>query len=315
PVISTFSPIRLGKDEIENMNVILLDITDIKKLEDSLKSSYYEFDVLNTIISAGLRARNLDQLLDFILDSLLSSLDYDAVAIVLIDEEKEYARLERSLGFPRFLRQSMEKMALDKKPFRKVFTQAESLIIENFQEISDKHQKMDFTSLMAFPFFSKNEIIGAIMIGSKEKHAISSDEKRMLEAISREIGNTILKAQIEEKLQQKQQNLQQLLNTIPDPLFIVDTKTIAILDTNRRVRQLLGYSESQLKQKTCLDIVPEYEEQKITRLLKEILKTGEKTFNVDLLTAKNKKIPMIFSAFKRRYNDAPAIICFGNVTE
>ncbi|MHA1188423.1 MAG: PAS domain S-box protein [Candidatus Heimdallarchaeota archaeon] len=86
----------LGK--IDYINAFFVNITDLKNLELSLRSKYHEFEVLNRIISAGYKAKDLNQFLDFILDAILNSFDFTGGAIFLINDINNTSELKRSLN-------------------------------------------------------------------------------------------------------------------------------------------------------------------------------------------------------------------------
>ncbi len=62
-----------------------------------------------------------------------------------------------------------------------------------------------------------------------------------------------LKRELEEKLEDSQRRYQAIFSNIPNPVFVLDPDTMAILDCNDSVETVYGYSQGELKGTSFLD--------------------------------------------------------------
>jgi len=121
PVIMNVTTNRNESGNIKSINSIFLDITDIKKLEESLRSQYHEFEVLKRVISAGYKAETLEQFYDFVLNTILNSLNFTGGAIFILDQNSKIAELKRSIGMPKVLIKNMTTIDYNSPQYNRLF--------------------------------------------------------------------------------------------------------------------------------------------------------------------------------------------------
>ncbi|MBD3190536.1 MAG: PAS domain S-box protein [Candidatus Heimdallarchaeota archaeon] len=220
PVIMTLTPLVNEQTETTTLNIMIVDMSKVKKLEDSLRSRSYDFEVLNKIISVGNSAQSLDELLDFSLNAVLSSLDFEGGAIYLIDESEQVAEIKRVLGMPRRFVDSAESIPVNHEQVKQLFVNGQLLISEEFWQSNKEGEELEqpTKSLIAVPFFSKQQVIGALVLTIQTSQQISKEDKEMLKAIGREIGNAIGKMLLEEELIAVRKSLQKMFEKREDSL-------------------------------------------------------------------------------------------------
>ncbi len=243
PVIVNLTTNLDETGNIVSINGIFLDITDIKKLEESLRSQYFEFEVLKKVISAGYKAETLDQFYDFVLNTILSSLNFDGGAIFILDHFTKTAELKRAIGMPKVLINNMATIDSNSPQFKRLFIDGESYVLENFESIEQHSDVKGIKSIISVPFFSKNKVIGSLMLSSKESRTISKENQDILEAIGRDIGTAISKFIIEQELTAKQLSLMSIFDALIEILLVIDGKSGYLVMANKAAKEEFDLTE------------------------------------------------------------------------
>ncbi|MHA1434662.1 MAG: PAS domain S-box protein [Candidatus Heimdallarchaeota archaeon] len=296
----------LGK--IDFVNAFFVDITDLKSLESSLRSKYHEFEVLNRIIFAGYKAKNLNQFLDFTLDAILNSFDFTGGAIFLIDRETNTSELKRSLGMPADFTSRLKGIPISSPQFKRLLVNGETLIFDSFSEIEEQHKDMGITFLMSVPFKSKDVIIGALMLISKEKITLTEEDSQLIEAMSRDVGTALAKFVAEDELQRGKNNLQLIFDVITDMMLVVEVDTGKILNANKAVADCLGFTKDELFHKDLRELHPKKKQSKYEKLVSKILSGDVAKSEMVLLGKGGDEFLCEVTIHKEVYDNRPALI-------
>jgi PAS domain S-box-containing protein len=293
PVIITLSSILDQELKTTVIHAVIVDISDMKKLEASLKDRSFEFEALNKVISAGYLARNMDELLDFTLTTVLNSLDFNGGAIYLVDESSERAILRRSLGMSNQFISDAKSLAINNVAFKKLFINGKSIFSDNYQQKSEGHQRMGIHTLIAVPFFSKQKVMGGLFLSAKEKRTISEDDKIILETIGREMGTAISKMKAEEELMHSQELLKNIFDSLSDFFIVFDSNSGQILKVNKKALELLDYTNKSMLQMSLFKITKDSEE-KTKKIIQDTLDGKIKTGKLILKKSSGKKLSVSF---------------------
>ncbi|MFW9924357.1 MAG: PAS domain S-box protein [Candidatus Thorarchaeota archaeon] len=288
-VIMTLNILRDEDLKSTIISAIIVDITDIKKLEASLKDKSYELEVLNKVISAGYLARNINELFDFTLNAVLNSLDFSGGAIFLIDEKVEKAILYRSLGLSSIFTENAKELSVKSKIFSKVFKDGKLIMATDYMEKSSGHMDFGISSLLAVPFISKQKIIGALFLSNKEKKEITTNDIMILEVIGREFGSGIAKMIAEEELLKEQKNTQILLDTLDIPLIIFNITNGNITKTNNLLSEKVNIPMKELLQKSFYDLIKKSEVNEFKKRLQSISNFIDE-ISIILIPEENKQV-------------------------
>ncbi|MHA1739287.1 MAG: GAF domain-containing protein, partial [Candidatus Heimdallarchaeota archaeon] len=257
PVVMTVSASLDERADVVSFDAIIVDIANIKKLEESLKDRSYELEVMNKIISAGFQARNINELMDIVLNTVLNSLDFSGGAVYLVNEEANVADLVRSLGMSSQFTQTGKNLPLSSGPFKKLFKDGESISATDYMAKSEGHMNFGINVLIAVPFFSQQKVIGCLLLSSKEKRDIDSNDMAILEAMGREIGIAIAKLKAEEELLISEENLQRIFDVLEGSFIIFDHDSGQILKLNETLQMKLGFNKMEFSKMTFFDLVHE----------------------------------------------------------
>jgi histidine kinase len=92
--------------------------------------------------------------------------------------------------------------------------------------------------------------------------------------------------QLEDKLEESEKKYHAIFNNIPNPVFVLDEKTLEVLDCNDSVRAVYGCAKDEVKQKSFLDMFPEDDR----KPLAEELKTSAMIYRVKQLNKEGKSL-------------------------
>ncbi|MHA1121253.1 MAG: PAS domain S-box protein [Candidatus Heimdallarchaeota archaeon] len=309
PVIMNLTTNRDEQGDIISINGIFLDITDIKKLEETLRSRYQEFEVLNKIISAGYKAENLEQLFDFVLNTILSSLNFTGGAIYILNHNNKNAELKRSIGMPKSFTKDMEIIDINSPQYKQLFVAGETYILENFGSVEQHSDVGGIQSIISVPFFSKNAVIGALLLSSKEQRTISSENQSVLEAIGRDIGTAIAKFIAEKELLAKQLSLMNIFDALDELLVVIDCSSGRLVMVNNAAKEEFDLSDKKLLTKTISDLhATSAEDDSIEKILSKMNnKSGE--FTLPLRTSDGKITEYRISYFLYTINNRDVFVC------
>jgi len=74
--------------------------------------------------------------------------------------------------------------------------------------------------------------------------------------------------QLEDQLEQSEKKYHDIFNNIPNPTFVLDAETLAILDCNESVKAVYGYVRDEIINRSFLDLFPEEERDRYASNLK-----------------------------------------------
>lgn len=207
PVIAYIRPVYREKQHA-GFRGIIIDITERKRAEDSQKQLNRRLSVINEIISAATSSTDLARCLNVSLEKILSLMSFETGAIYLIDEKHCVARLEILRGISeegrsRFL-ESMGTIRLDDSEYNRVFSGCSPRYIEYDSGGNGHspifHEGSGILSFAAVPLIAEEENVGALFIASHRRYRFTDEEKAMLEAVGRELGNAILCNMLHDRL-------------------------------------------------------------------------------------------------------------------
>jgi PAS domain S-box-containing protein len=308
PIIMTLTSITDEEAELATINAIMVDISDMKELEKTLKGRSYELEVLNKIISAGYIARSMDELLDFTLSTVLNSLDFNGGAIYFINEEKSVAEIRRSFGLSSQFTTDAKELSIKNKSFKKLFVDGKTILVEDYMKMSDGHKRLGISTLIGVPFFSQQKVIGGLILSLKEKRTISKDDLTTFEAVGREMGTAIAKMRAEEELVNSEKNLQTIFDAMDDFFIVFDSESGVILNINKEVRSKLGFSKKELLKKKFQELFPKEESKTMENVLEKVINGKLKEAPLILETKTGEKMVDTFIFYRAKYTNRNVVI-------
>lgn len=182
---------------------VATDITERKELENKSKERSHRLDILNKIILTANSASDAQTLYKNVTDLALKLLNFDTGGMYLIDEDTGTAKIIYSKEAPKNLLEKIDNVKINDYPQSITFIDGKSAFIDEYEQIHPEISKISgLKSMVTTPIVSKNKIIGAFSLGSKNRHYFTKKEKQLIESIGREIGSTITRLITEEEMKQ-----------------------------------------------------------------------------------------------------------------
>jgi PAS domain S-box-containing protein len=124
------------------------------------------------------------------------------------------------------------------------------LIFENLDKtdgIDPASSEDKLKSLAYIPISAKEQkTFGVIRIACKRHACFPSQERNVLELIGNRIGVAIENAMLQEQYIKSEEKYRTLFNNDPNPIFILDSDTLKVLDINQRAQDCYGYPRTEL---------------------------------------------------------------------
>jgi PAS domain S-box-containing protein len=214
--------------------VVVHDITDRVRNERQIR--------LQRDLALGLAtAETLDAALQLCLDAALQVPGLDAGGIYLVDPERAYLELVALSGLSPTFAWVGQCLGADTPHWRAMMAGAPIFCpVQELQAIPrERTQREGLRYFAAVPIVHQGRVIGSFNMGSRTTDALPGSSQRLLEAISAQIGEVIVRLQTQEKLRQSQADLQSLFDSVQDLVFVLDLEG-RVVRINRAVTELLG---------------------------------------------------------------------------
>ena len=253
PVRVSSSPMYKG-DKLIGVIQIIRNISDLKKAEMILN--------LQTELSSKLCQTNTMSLaLEDVLKTALEIGEVDCGGIYIIDEKTSEFNLE---CFKNISQETLDyfKKVSDKSKFLKgpLFVRGNEstngISIEMLDMLRNKEKLKFFTII---PFSHMGKPMGSLNIGSHEKADISELSKKILVALSQEMGGAISRIRSEEALKESENKYRQIVESANSIIFKFD-RNGTILSMNEYGLSFFGYTKDEIIGKNVYEtITPKFE--------------------------------------------------------
>ena len=185
------------------VQAVIRDITHRKLVEDQLQARNRHLLLLNRIIAASASIRLPGDQLEMLLNQTLDLLDYDSGAIYRFDAGEGEATLQCRRNIPdAFLERAR---SIQGAPFADTFATGLPRYLEQDRGTdtsgSSLLRELGLAALACIPLAVESDVVGALLIGSRDRGSFSRDERALLEAVGREIGAGILRGMLYRKLE------------------------------------------------------------------------------------------------------------------
>ena len=168
-----------------------------------LKKKTLETQTLLEVEKSLSSTLNLNDLLELILDSLLKVVKYDAVAIFLVDKEKEEIDHIKARGFDPLIEPDLQ-LKMGEGMAGWAAKNKESLIVPNAKdEPRYIEARVETKSGMAVPIVSQNRTIGVFSLESDQPDAYDHDDLELLEAFASLAAISLERARQHEEILEK----------------------------------------------------------------------------------------------------------------
>ena len=252
----------MDKKGVQNIIMVIRDITQHKFIEDQIILQNRELTTLNEISNIIRDTFDLDKILSLSLVAIQNLTGMESADAYLFDE-----KTQRFL--PR-IHQGIENIC-DKIEFKKI---NDVLIVEELNT-KDRYNEMSM-SLAIIPLKSKDKVLGIITICSKKSHIFSSRDKELFSAIGNQIGISIENITFFENIKYLKDFNDEILNNINIAIHVVDTDLKILAVNNELIKITRGsIKKDKIINNNLLNVYPFLKETNVELEYKHVIKTGE----------------------------------------
>ncbi len=263
---AVISPVKDKKGNITNFVAVKEDITEKKKMENSLKYQKEVQNIISMISSDFVKNKNedLDKTLNNTLKLLSEFLDADRVYIFLFSEKEniiinthEYCKKNVESQMNLFKNLSM-------KDFKWTVSNIKNNNIINIYDVNalpkeaknekDLFLKNNLLSLISIPMISENNVLGFYGFDFINTHSSYNETLEFaLKTIGEIIASAIAQNTILKKLKENENKFRSYIDNAPEAVMIVDENGNYI-EVNKASITLTGYSEEELLTMTIKEL-------------------------------------------------------------
>ena len=250
--------------ELKNTNINLLEEINKRKFVQSKLESHINFEQLISSISKRIYyfRNNIEEDISFILNQIGIYTNSDHCYVYRLSSDKKHLInthfWSKNNHFP--LTGKMQNIFLDRFPwFKDVLNFSGNVFIKNISELPDKafnekefFIKRSIKSFIAVPFYYDDHLDGFIGLDYVTDFSFYGDQELKLLVTVSELFSVVLKNNIIEKqLQENEQYLKLLLDSIHTGIVIIDAETHTIIEVNEYASKMFGVIKEEMIGKLC----------------------------------------------------------------
>lgn len=233
---------------------------------------------LCSIYNAFNTSEDLQEKMQSAMEEIKNSLPVNGVAIFVLEQDGRFY-LRYSCGIPEKYYFEMESPE-NQKIMQRVAERIEFKIFEDLHNhkikyslIADRRVRSSAYS----PIISKDQkVIGIIQLLSPRSKIFSTEERNLLELIGNRIGAAIENSFLYDNYKKSEEKYKSLFNSDPNPIFILESGTLKIIDVNLRALLYYGYTREEMLSISFLELGDDSDKSIETSM--KNLKEGESIF-------------------------------------
>ncbi|MGC9436222.1 MAG: PAS domain-containing protein [Methanomicrobiales archaeon] len=198
----------------------LRDITSRKEYERRIVSLNRQLTAVGQIVQLANSSLDLQEMEERILSGIIDTLGFDAGCIYLKDTDQKTAILSAEKNLPEWFRERWAEINMHHYPYNLIFYAGRPRYLENTPEHQISMLDVPFLedagviSLAAVPLRADATVMGGLFVGKFEEGWISAEEQRTLEMIGSELGEMLVRGQIQEELMASRGRARRILDLL-----------------------------------------------------------------------------------------------------
>ncbi|MBT8507772.1 hypothetical protein AZH53_04990 [Methanomicrobiaceae archaeon CYW5] len=239
-------------DGKEGNELIIHDISRQKRTQAEISTRNKQLQIINELIRAANSVDTLEGMLEEMIERVVSLMQFDLGWVYLRNPEAKYARLIAPLGVPQPFIERHGRQNTRDFPYNLVFFATQPHYVENLPgrppgPIDTKIlEDLDALCYAGIPLISDSVVVGGLYVGRREQWSFAQFEKETLELLGREIGGSVLRAMLQERLEDAYSDASLYLDIM---LHDIKNANAAILGYSRHLREIYHPEGSQYADK------------------------------------------------------------------
>ncbi len=169
------------------------------------------------------------------------------------------------------------------------------------------YEKEGLQSFLSLPIQHQDKTVACLNVGSHTSDIIPENVRTTLSTIASGLGGQIIRKMTELELETERRNLRALVDNLEDMIFVMDMDG-NIIHVNKLVKEKLGYTEEQLRNKNIIMLHPPELRVQAKKNIEDILQNKKEDCRIPILTVTGKHLPVETRVTRGRWNKQDAII-------
>lgn len=232
-------PVSFGGKQ--GTELIIRDISRQKRAQEDISTRNKQLQTINELVRAANSVDTLEGMLEEMIERVVSSMQFDFGWVYLRNPEAKYARLIAPLGVPQPFIERHGRQNTRDFPYNLVFFATQPHYVENLRGRSPGPidtkilEDIDALCYAGIPLIADSVVVGGLYVGRRDRWSFAPSEKETLELIGREIGGSVLRAMLQERLEDAYNDASLYLEIM---LHDIKNANAAILGYSRHLREI-----------------------------------------------------------------------------
>ncbi len=227
--------VRDAQGNIVRYQSISRDVTERRKLTETLRYRTEELAALNQIANILSHPFELEQSLNRICEQIVSITGMDSAAICLIDESQQFLNLAAHRGISDNLLSQVQRLGLDDPLTRRIAVDGQAFAIDDvamYGEPGFAGPRADgYRSGICVPLRKQGFPVGAIFVGSKIRAGYDPSDVELLQNIGNQIGVALENDDLWAQMQRRVRELEGLAQLSAACTTSLDPQVLAEIAT------------------------------------------------------------------------------------
>ena len=212
------SPMRDSTGRITRIIELIRDVTDEKKIEQSLVRRHQQLSILNVVATTVNQSLELEDILGKALDEVLRLAGVDIGAIFLQEEVLGKLELLAHRGLSEEAARMASKLGMLDGACGGIIEAGQVIVVPDLSRYRGRRaeslKREKLSTLVHVPLAAKGCILGSMCVGTRRQCEFDPEEQELLTAIGNQITVAIENARLYAEVQQKERLRGQLLNKL-----------------------------------------------------------------------------------------------------
>ncbi len=226
------------------------DITERKRLDETLRQDEERFRILSEINSLLLTSQQPEQIIHVIAEKVMGYLECDAFFNFLVDESNGKLKLNAYAGIPAETAKTIEWLDIGTAICGCVARDNSPIASFDVQHNSDERaalvRSFGIQAYASYPLQTGSQVIGTVSFGTRKRTAFTAGELDLIGIVAAQISVAMHRKQIEEKLENSEERFHKAFHASPVGLSISNIEDGTFLDVNESFLEMFGYQREEL---------------------------------------------------------------------
>ncbi|MGY5865374.1 MAG: PAS domain S-box protein [Candidatus Thorarchaeota archaeon] len=268
----------------------LLDITERIRTEHALREQESRVrrdrNLFRGLAEAAIHVKDTKELSRELLNSIVSTLNYDFGTFRIYNEQKNVLQYSALLGTE--IKDTLDELPVTPEYSKEyIIVQTAStlspIFISNLEEEEGasyltRLRKLNASSAVAIPIIDDDQnLLGVFSLATRTPRSFTEGDKELLSTIANILGAVLERLKVEEALKESEQKFRRVFESIPVSMYLVrieEDEDFTLVNANPAADTMFNLDHSEYIGKKMSEINMPYRADEIPDRFKEVAKTG-----------------------------------------